>query len=76
VVSVGQGNPGIWYTDREGMALAVLALLLMFEGNTDEEYISLFADNEAIFGGRTPIQACPSCFGLGLVDVVDCFPCL
>ncbi len=26
------------------------------DGNTDQEYISLFADNQALFQGRTPIQ--------------------
>jgi beta-amylase len=42
VLSVGNSNPGIFYTDKHG--------------NLNREYISLGADNQAIFGGRTPLQ--------------------
>ena len=42
VTSVGQSNNNIWYHDREGV--------------TTQEYISLFADNEILFNGRSPVQ--------------------
>eukprot|EP01106_Pelomyxa_sp_JSP_P015975 TRINITY_DN571_c0_g2_i1.p1 TRINITY_DN571_c0_g2~~TRINITY_DN571_c0_g2_i1.p1 ORF type:complete len:465 (-),score=122.70 TRINITY_DN571_c0_g2_i1:152-1504(-) len=41
VLDVGSSNKDIWYRDREA--------------NYDEEYLSLGVDNQAIFGGRTPI---------------------
>lgn len=40
--SVGNSNPDIWYTDSQG--------------HRDQEYISLFVDEEPLFGGRTPVQ--------------------
>lgn len=42
VLSVGKTNRSIWYTDQTGA--------------TDEEYISLGADDLPLFGGRTPID--------------------
>lgn len=42
VTSVGQSNNNIWYHDRDGV--------------TTQEYISLFADNQALFNGRTPLN--------------------
>lgn len=42
VLSVGAVNRSIWYTDQTG--------------GTDQEYISLGADDLPLFGGRTPIQ--------------------
>lgn len=42
VLSVGNSNPGIYYTDREG--------------NTNTEYLSLGVDNQALFNGRTAVQ--------------------
>jgi beta-amylase len=42
VLSVGKSNPDIFYRDGYG--------------GIDTEYISLGADNEAIFGGRSPLQ--------------------
>uniref|UniRef100_A0A6B2L506 Beta-amylase n=1 Tax=Arcella intermedia TaxID=1963864 RepID=A0A6B2L506_9EUKA len=42
VTSVGNSNPDIYYTDREG--------------NRDHEYLSLGVDNQTIFQGRSPVQ--------------------
>lgn len=42
VLSVGASEPGIFYTDREGFV--------------NKEYISLGADSQAIFNGKTPLQ--------------------
>lgn len=42
VLSVGNSNPDIYYTDREG--------------HRDPEYLSLGVDEEPLFGGRTPVQ--------------------
>eukprot|EP01029_Cantina_marsupialis_P010730 TRINITY_DN243_c0_g1_i1.p1 TRINITY_DN243_c0_g1~~TRINITY_DN243_c0_g1_i1.p1 ORF type:complete len:436 (-),score=162.00 TRINITY_DN243_c0_g1_i1:412-1719(-) len=42
VRDVGNNNPDIWYTDKHG--------------NRDDEYISLWADNERIFAGRNPLE--------------------
>eukprot|EP01116_Phalansterium_solitarium_P024592 TRINITY_DN9044_c0_g1_i1.p1 TRINITY_DN9044_c0_g1~~TRINITY_DN9044_c0_g1_i1.p1 ORF type:complete len:455 (+),score=146.01 TRINITY_DN9044_c0_g1_i1:130-1494(+) len=42
VIAVGNQNPAIWYTDSQG--------------GIDQEYISLGADNQTLFYGRTPLQ--------------------
>jgi beta-amylase len=42
VIAVGESNNNIFYHDRDGI--------------TTKEYISLFADNEALFAGRTPLS--------------------
>jgi len=42
VLSVGNGNPDIFYTDQHG--------------HRDKEYLTLGVDNQALFSGRTPVQ--------------------
>eukprot|EP01125_Pyxidicula_operculata_P021785 TRINITY_DN8637_c0_g1_i1.p1 TRINITY_DN8637_c0_g1~~TRINITY_DN8637_c0_g1_i1.p1 ORF type:complete len:445 (-),score=89.28 TRINITY_DN8637_c0_g1_i1:135-1469(-) len=42
VLSVGNSNPDIFYTDQHG--------------NRDKEYLSLGVDTQPIFSGRTPVQ--------------------
>ena len=42
VQTVGNSNPGIFYTDREGFV--------------NKEYISLGVDHEALFNGKTPLN--------------------
>eukprot|EP01029_Cantina_marsupialis_P010733 TRINITY_DN243_c0_g2_i1.p1 TRINITY_DN243_c0_g2~~TRINITY_DN243_c0_g2_i1.p1 ORF type:complete len:444 (-),score=148.38 TRINITY_DN243_c0_g2_i1:416-1747(-) len=42
VRDVGKNNPDIWYTD--------------IQKHRDDEYIALWADNERIFAGRTPLE--------------------
>eukprot|EP00048_Salpingoeca_helianthica_P010065 m.143837 g.143837 ORF g.143837 m.143837 type:complete len:483 (-) comp14996_c0_seq6:192-1640(-) len=42
VQAAAQQQPAMWYTDREG--------------NADTEYVSLFADEQALWDGRTAVQ--------------------